>query len=677
MEESTIKFKDSSIAILVIGIVLMFVVPVSTKVLDTLLIINIATSLIILLTTMYVKSPLDLSSFPTIILIATLFRLVLNLTSTRLILSSQGNAGNVIKTFGNFVIKGNPVVGLIIFLIIVIIQFIVITKGSERVSEVSARFTLDSMPGKQMAIDADLNAGLINEAQAKERREQIQREADFYGSMDGASKFVKGDAIAGILITFVNLVGGMIVGLLISKQPFNEVVNVYTLASVGDGLVSQIPALLISTASGIILTRKASSDTLNTELIRQLFSQSIVLFIGGATLILMVFIPGLPKLPLTAVGSILLFLGYQLYTERSEPIPVAANAAPLPTVEEYDITEYIFTDPIVVEFGYSLVSLIDKQQGGKLLDRLVMIRRQMVLEWGLILPKIRVKDNHSLMPNQYCINVKGFRVASGEILPDYFLAMNSDEFAGELDGIETTDPTYGIPAVWIRSEELDKAEMQGYTVVDAVSVIATHISKIIVDHSNQLLGLEEVKELVKALEKRYPALVESIIPDIITLRTLQKVLCNLLEEGVKIKNLPKILEILGDYGRTVADAEELTEFVRQGMKKEICDKFIYDGRIDLIVINPDLEKRITDTLVTRDSDENILKHEEIKQFIQKANETHNSAIDQGYNPVVVTTPALRTYLKGLFRQNRCDIDVLSVLEIDEMCDIKIVGNINI
>ncbi|QOR35357.1 flagellar biosynthesis protein FlhA [Clostridium sp. 'deep sea'] len=678
MEEKTIKLKDSFIAIFVIGIVLLIILPVSTKLLDILLIINIAASLIIILIAMYVKSPLELTSFPTIILIATLFRLALNISSTTLILGSNGNAGDVIKTFGDFVIQGNPVVGLIIFMIIMIIQLVVITKGSERISEVSARFTLDSMPGKQMAIDADLNAGLIDEKQAKQRREDIQREADFYGSMDGASKFVKGDAIAGIVITFINLLGGIIIGVVIGKQSFGQAVNVYTLASVGDGLVSQIPALLISTASGIILSRKASSDTLNREIVSQLTSQAIVLFIGGAALILMMFIPGLPKIPLMVVGSFLLILGYRIYSDQNKPVPVTAPAAALPKVEEYDITEYIFTDPIVVEFGYSLVQLIDKKQGGKLLDRLVMIRRQTVVEWGVILPKIRVKDNHTLMPNQYSIKVKGFNVASGEILPDYYLAMTSDEHAGEIDGIETTEPTYGIPAYWIRPDALDKAEMQGYTVVDAVSVIATHISKIITDYSYELVGLEEVKELVEALQKRYPALVENVVPEIITLRTLQKVLCNLLEEGVKIKNLPKILEILGDYGRTVADADELTEFVRQGIKKEICSNFIHDDQIDLLVINPELEQRLTDTLVTRDKpDGKFLRHDEIKQFIQNANEQFNSASDLGYSPVLVTTPVLRSYLKGLLKQNRCDIDVLSVLEIDEMCDIKIVGNINI
>jgi len=673
-------FRDSFISILIIAIVLFIVIPVSTGLLDILLIVNIATALTILLTTIYIKSPLELSSFPTIVLIATLLRLSLNISSTRLILTNRGNAGNVIRTFGNFVIAGNPVVGLIIFIIIIIVQFVVITKGAERVSEVAARFTLDSMPGKQMAIDADLNAGLINEKQALDRRTEIQREADFYGSMDGASKFVKGDAIAGIIITFINLIGGIVIGVIIAGESLGEAVNVYTLATVGDGLVSQIPALLISTASGIILTRKASTENLNTEIVTQLLSQYVVLFIGGATLMLMVFIPGLPKVPLIIVGSTLLILGYKLYTEKQELALAEARLEQMPPPKqepEYDITDYIFTDPIMVEFGYSLVPYIDKSQGGKLLDRLVMLRRQLVVEWGIVLPKIRVKDSPSIMPNEYLIKVRGYEVARGEILPDHLLAMAADEVMEEVDGVETEDPAYGIPAIWVDPEEADRAEMFGYTVVDPVSVLATHISKVVVENSHELLGLEEVKELVDALKKKYPALVESIIPDVINLRTLQVILCNLLEDGIKIKNLPIILQTLGDYGRTVGETEELIEYVRRGIKKDICQKYAVNNKLDLLIINPELEQRFTKTYLDQNNGSDILTHEDQQSFVNMAYEEYNMAIDQGLNPVLATTPKLRRIIDQMLKQNNLELGVISVLEVDSRYEINIIGSINI
>ncbi len=672
------NYKDSLIAILIIGIIIIIVVPLSTVLLDILLIVNISLALIILLTTLYVKNPLELSSFPSILLITTLFRLSLNISSTRLILGENGNAGNVISTFGNFVIKGNAIVGLIIFIIIIVIQFIVITKGSERVSEVAARFTLDAMPGKQMAIDADLNAGLIDETQAKLRREEIQRQADFYGSMDGATKFVKGDAIAGIIITVINLIGGIIIGLVIGKQDLSEVVQIYTLATVGDGLVSQIPALLISTASGIILTRSASKGNLNQEVIGQLFSMYIVLFIGGGALLFLTLIPGLPKGPLIAIGSLFLFLGYRLYSEKQEAEAEEnmPQAAP-PVEEQHDITDYIFSDPIVVEFGYNLVPLVNKQQGGKLLDRMIMIRRQCAVEMGIIVPQIRVKDNPVLMPSQYCIKIKGSKVGEGEILVDYLLAMNAGEGTGDFEGIETIEPAFGMPALWIKPEEAEKAEIQGYTVVDPVSVIATHISEIIKIHSHELLGRQEVKTLIDALAKKYPALVEDVIPEVISLGSLQKVLCNLLEEGIKIKNMPTILEILGDYGRTVVNIDELTEYVRQGLRREICEKYIHNNQMEVILISPELEQKITETLMNQNNNRSGMKPEEINSFTNKAREEYRQSLDQGYRPVIITTPLLRRYIKSLIKQSDTQIDVLSVAEIDTTCDIKVVGNISI
>ena len=673
------NFKDSIIAVLIISIIIIIVVPLLPSLLDVLLILNISLALVILLTSIYVTSPLEMSSFPTLLLIATLFRLSLNISSTRLILGNGGSAGHVISTFGNFVVAGSPVVGLIIFLIIVVIQFVVITKGSERVSEVSARFTLDAMPGKQMAIDADLNAGLIDERTAKKRREDIQKHADFYGAMDGASKFVKGDAIAGIIITLINLIGGIVIGLVIDGQPFAEVVSIYTLATVGDGLVSQIPALLISTSSGIILTRSASGGNLNNEIVEQLLSQYIVMFIGGGALLLMTFIPGLPKIPLIAIGSILLLLGYRLYTTKQEEAELEEKIEEraqrqAPKEEEYNISDYIFTDPVVVEFGYNLVPMIDRNQGGKLLDRLIMIRRQLAVEWGIIVPQVRVKDNGMLIPNKYIIKIQGINAGEGEILSDYFMAMNTDDAPGKIDGIETREPAFGMNALWITPEMVDRAEMNGYTVIDPVSVIATHISEVVKSNSHELLGRQEVKTLVDELEKKYPALVEDIIPDIVNLGTLQKVLGNLLEEGIRIKNLPTIVEILGDYGRTVPDIDQLTEHVRLGLKKEICNQYAYDNRLELLIVSPELEQRISDTI---NNLANGLKPDEMQAFAQSTKKEFNQALDQGYNPVLVTTPLLRSYMKGLTMQSGMDIDVMSVSEIDNKYELKVVGNISI
>lgn len=672
------KFRDSIIAVLVISIIIIIVVPLWPEILDVLLIINISLGLVLLLTSIYVKSPLEMSSFPTLLLIATLFRLSLNISSTRLILGNGGNAGNVIKTFGNFVVSGSPVVGLIIFLIIVVIQFVVITKGSERVSEVSARFTLDAMPGKQMAIDADLNAGLIDERTAKKRREDVQKYADFYGAMDGASKFVKGDAIAGIIITLINLIGGIVIGLVIAKQPFSEVVSIYTLATVGDGLVSQIPALLISTSSGIILTRSASGGNLNEEIVEQLFSQYMVMFIGGITLLLLTFIPGLPKIPLIAIGSMFLFFGYRIYTSNQEETDleerIEERSQQVPMEEEYDISDYIFTDPVVVEFGYNLVPMIDRNQGGKLLDRLVMIRRQLAVEWGIIVPKIRVKDNGMLMPNQYIIKVKGINAGEGEILPDYYLAMNTDDMPGKIDGIETREPAFGMNALWITPETVDRAEISGYTVIDSVSVVSTHISEVVKSNSHELMGRQEVKTLVDELEKKYPALVSDVIPDIVNLGTLQKVLVNLLEEGIRIKNLPTIVEILGDYGRTVPDIDQLTEYVRMGLKKQICNQYSCDNRLELLIVSPELEQRISDTV---NNSTNGLKPDEMQAFAQNTKKEFNQALDQGYSPVLVTTPLLRSYMKSLTMQSGMEIDVMSVSEIDNKYELKVVGNISI
>jgi flagellar biosynthesis protein FlhA len=480
----------------------------------------------------------------------------------------------------------------------------------------------------------------------------------------------------------INLIGGIIIGLVMSGQSFEEVVSIYTLATVGDGLVSQIPALLISTASGIILTRSNSNSNLNDEILGQLFSRYNVMFIAGMALLGLTLIPGLPKIPLIFLGASLLLLGYKIYSKLHDETELLQQeqeeVAPQENTEEYEITDYIFTDPIIIEFGYNLVPFVDRNRGGKLLDRLVMIRRQIAVEMGIIVPKIRVKDSPSVMPNEYVVNINGNVVAQGEILTEYYMAMNPEDSDEKIDGIETKEPAFGMTAYWITPEDVDKAEMRGFTVIDPISVIATHISEIIKNNSHELLGRQEVKKLVEALEKKYPALVEDIVPDIVTVGTLQKVLKNLLEEGLKIKSLPAILEIIGEFGRSVQDTDELTEYVRQGLKKEISARFAYDNRLEIIMISPNLEQRISETITNSSGNpENTLKPNEIQAFTENTIREYNQSLSLGNNPVLVTTPMLRRHIRNLIKQNGTNIDVMSVMEIDNKYDLKVVGSISI
>lgn len=659
-------------------------VPLSPNILDLLLIINISFSLIILLNTLYVTDPLQFSTFPSLLLIITLFRLSLNISSTRLILGESGEAGNVIKTFGNFVIKGNIVVGLIVFLIIIVIQFIVITKGAERVSEVAARFTLDSMPGKQMAIDAELNAGAINDVQAKERRKSIQREADFYGSMDGASKFVKGDAIAGIIITIINIVGGLIVGTLSGNMPFDQVIEVYSLATVGDGLVSQIPALLISISSGIIVTRKVSETNLNAEISSQIFSQSIVLYIGGGALLLMNFIPGLPHIPLLFIGGLLIFLGYRLVKSTKgkelENKTIALKneeRIELEGSKKQDIKELLYLDPIELEFGYSIIPLVDQEQGRDLLERVIMIRRQCAVEIGLIVPIVRLRDNMSIKPNEYLIKIKGVVISKGEVLVDHLLAMNSEE-DDDLDGIETFEPVFGLPAKWIKASDRDKAEMLGYTVIDPTSVIITHLTEVIKNNASELLGRQEVKTLLDNLSEKYPALVEEVVPSIVSIGTVQKVLSNLLDESITIRDLTTIIEALGDYGKATKDIDILTEYVRQKMKREITNKYATNSHLDVLTLDTQIEQLITENIKQTETGSYLnLNPETIKEIINSVSDNYSNAKKLGFEPVVLTSPIIRIYFKKLCNQVDKEINVVSYNEIEQNIELKSVGNIKI
>jgi flagellar biosynthesis protein FlhA len=676
------KFGEIAIALVVIVVILLIIIPLSPVLLDTLLVFNITLSLVILLLTLYIKEPLQFSVFPSMLLLTTLFRLGLNISSTRLILGNNGEAGEVIKTFGNFVIQGNAVVGFIIFLIILVMQFIVITKGSERVAEVAARFTLDAMPGKQMAIDADLNSGLIDEKAAKARRLKIQRESDFYGAMDGASKFVKGDAIVGIIITVINSVGGIIVGLVQGGMTFDKVLEVYILATVGDGLVSQLPALLISTATGVIVTRAASENNMSQDLSNQLFSQPIVLMISGGVLLAMSLIPGLPKVPMWALAGLLLYLGYVLNRSRTRQQDTAVEENREKEAEQFrkpeSVVSLLEVDPVEMEFGYSLIPLVDASQGGDFLDRVVMIRRQCALELGMIIPVVRLRDNIQINPNEYIIKIKGEEVARGEVLLDHLLAMDPGTAEGELEGIDTVEPAFGLPAKWIRKELREEAEMAGYTIVDPPSVIATHLTEIFKVYGYELLGRQEVQTLIEHVAKSHPSLVEEVVPKIMSVGEVQKVLANLLKEGVPIRDMVTILETLGDYGSLSKDHDMLTEYVRQSLKRTITRKFVGERQVRVVTLDPELEQVIMDSVRQSEHGSYLsLDPEKIQDILKNLLGELKKLTSLGLQPIVLSSPVVRIYFKKLTEQVVPDLTVLSYNELEQSVQIQSVGMVSI
>jgi len=674
------KFGNSVVTIAVIGVILLIIVPLSSFFLDFFLILNITMSLTILLLAVYVKEPLELSAFPSLLLIFTLFRLALNIASTRLILGNGGEAGAVINTFGSFVTQGNMVVGFIIFLIIVIIQFIVITKGAERVAEVSARFTLDAMPGKQMAVDADLNAGIIDENQARERREKIQQSADFYGAMDGASKFVKGDAIVSILVILINSIGGIIIGLTgPGNLTFAQVVEKYALATIGNGLANQIPALLVSTASGILVTTSSSGESMTADLSNQLTSQPVVLMIAAGVLFAINFIPGMPHIPILLLSILFFYLGWRLKgtkeaaeTESAAAVPAAPAAADRD--KSQNVLSLIQVDPIELEFGYSIFPLVDADQGGDLLDRVVMIRRQIAMETGMIIPSVRLRDNIQLNPGEYTIKIKGSEVARGEIIPEHYMAMNP---AGQLDGMEgipAKEPAFGLPALWIRNEYRDKAEAMGYTVVDPVSVIATHLTEILRTHGYELLGRQDVKTLLDQVRQNAAALVEEVTPKLLSIGEIQKVLVNLLKEGIPIRDLITILETLGDYAGITRDIDMLTEYVRQSLKRTITRKYVQDGVIHVITMDTSLEDAILKSIQhTQHGSYISMDPDHARSILDSCSKEILKVTAQGYEPVILTAPVLRIHLKRFLEQAAPEAIVLSFNEIEQWVQLKAVG----
>ncbi|HAA09086.1 MAG: flagellar biosynthesis protein FlhA [Syntrophomonadaceae bacterium] len=671
---------DVLVAAMIVGIVMMMIIPMPTWLLDILLTFNITFALIIIMVSVFNLDPLDFSVFPSLLLIMTLFRLALNISSTRLILL-HAYAGEVINTFGSFVVGGNTVVGFIIFLILVVIQFIVITRGAERVSEVAARFTLDAMPGKQMAIDADLNAGLINEDEARERRQKIQREADFYGAMDGASKFVKGDAIAGIIIVIINVVGGLIIGMAQRGMPAGEAVQVYTLLTVGDGLVTQIPALLMSTATGIVVTRSASQFNLGKELTLQVFSYpkalglaAIILFILGTI--------GLPRTPMYALGAFFgaLFILTRNAGKAEEEQELTEDVAEAEQIKRPEnVMELLQVEKMEMELGYGLIPLVDVEQGGDLLDRIVMIRRQCAVELGFIVPPIRIRDNMQLKPNSYVVKIKGAEIASGELLLDHYLAIGPDiENDMDLIGVDTVEPAFGLPARWINTAQKDQAEMNGYTVVDPPSVLATHLTTVIKNHAFELLGRQEVQNMVDYIKEQNPAVVSDLIPDLINLSELQKVLSNLLREQVSIRDLTTILETLADYGRLTKDVDVLTEYVRQALRRQITRQYAgEDKKLQVLTLDPAVEDILRSSIQQSEFGSYLAVDPEVAQsLIDKVSRYHEDLIRRGTTPIILCAPILRIYFKRLLDRFMTDLVVLSYNEIDSNVQVEVVGMVS-
>ncbi|MBV9120668.1 MAG: flagellar biosynthesis protein FlhA, partial [Chloroflexi bacterium] len=607
-----LRQSDIILAIGVVAIVVMLILPLPTLLLDVLITIDISSAVLILLLTLYTVEPLQLSVFPSLLLIVTLFRLALNVSASRLILL-HANAGEVISAFGNFVVGGNYIVGIIIFLILIVIQFVVITSGAQRVAEVAARFTLDAMPGKQMAIDADLNAGLINEAEARKRRSDIQRQADFYGAMDGASKFVRGDAIAQIVIILVNILGGFAVGVFQQGMQFQEALQTFTLLTVGDGLVAEIPALLVSTATGIIVTRAAAESNMGEELARQILSKPRTMFMVGALILAFGLVPGLPKIPFFAIGLGFLAMGFVVQrSQRAEASRALAQAStsgaekvgpdgqPAPTGPE-SVMNLLQVDPMELEIGYGLIPLVDVQEGGNLLNRITLIRRQTALELGIVIPTIRIRDNLQLPPNTYVIRLRGAEIARGELIMNYFLAMSAGVATERIEGIPTTDPAFGLPAIWITAAQKERAEMLGYTVVDAASVLTTHLTEVIKSHAPDILSRQDVQTLLNHVKTDFSAVVEELTPTLMGIGEIQTVLRNLLRERLSIRDMVTILETLANNAKTNKDTDFLTEQVRKALARSISNQYKEaDGSVHVITLSPQCEQTVTNALYQTD-----------------------------------------------------------------------------
>ena len=674
-----LQFSDVFLGVAVVVIVGLMIVPLPTLMIDLLVAINIATALTILLVAMYITEPLQFSVFPSLLLIVTLFRLGLNVAATRLILL-QADAGRIIESFGAFVVGGNYVVGIVVFLILMVIQFVVITNGAGRVAEVAARFTLDAMPGKQMAIDADLNAGLINEDQARERRRRVEQHADFYGAMDGASKFVKGDAIAAIVIVFVNILGGFGVGVMQLGMPLPNALKTYTLLTVGDGLVSQIPALLISTATGIIVTRAASESNLGHAVLSELLSNPRALALAGGVLLLLGLIPGLPKPPFFVVGGVLAGGAYLLSQQQRAAAEAAAVAPPAEAPKEPDnVLELLQVDPMELEIGYGLIPLVDASRGGNLLQRITLIRRQLALELGIILPTIRVRDNLQLRPNAYGVKLRGVEIARGELMVNHFLAMNPGGAEDALNGTPTVEPAFGLPAQWIPASQREQAEMLGYTVVDPASVLTTHLTEVIKVHAPSIMGRQATQALIDNLKREHPALIEELIPGLLTLGEVQKVLQNLLRERVSIRDLVTILETLADRARATRDTDLLSEHVRHALQRPISYQYKDEGNIiRALLLSPRLEETLGAALQPTEQGMMINLDPTLGQrLLQRLAREAEKMASVGLQPVVLCSSRIRLPLKRFTERALRNLGVLSFGEIAPQVEVHSQGLIGL
>ena len=678
------KNTDIIFALMVVGIIVMFIIPLPTMLLDMLLAANITFSMVVILVSIYTTEPLDLSVFPSLLLFATLFRLGLNVSTTRLILG-QGYAGEIIMSFGDFVVGGNYVVGLIIFLILVVIQFIVITKGAERVAEVAARFTLDAMPGKQMSIDADLNAGIIDEHEAKREREKIRQEADFYGAMDGASKFVKGDAIAGIIITFINIIGGLVIGMMQQGMGVAEASQTYILLTVGDGLVSQIPALLISTATGMVVTRAASDNNMGNEMTEQLLKQPKALFIAAGVLLILGFVPGLPTIPFLVLAVFIATMGYLIIRTAQVEAPrekkkekSGLSPEEKQEMKEQEIKQLIKVDKLEIEVGYNLISLVLPEQGGDFLDRVANIRKQIAMDLGIILPPVRIVDNLQLQPNTYKIKLQGVEISEYQLFADKYLAMDPGDTFEDIEGIDTEEPAFGTPAIWIEAEQRERAEMANYTVVDPGSVMATHLTEVIKSHAYELLGREEVKKLIDNVKEDNQAVVDELMPDLMNLGEIQKILQNLLWENIPIKNLVLILETLADHAGRTKDQTILTEYVRQGLSRQISNQFTdQDNNLNVFTIDPQKEEKLANSLEQSDQGNYLsLQPAEAQNLINSIVQQAKQLLEQGKEPILLTSPMIRRPIKEMVHRTFSDLTVLSFNELESDVELQVQGVVN-
>jgi flagellar biosynthesis protein FlhA len=691
MEEKPSRFKtifqnsDLSVAIGLLLVLSVMIIPIHRYVLDLLLALTLSLSIMILLVSVYTKRPLDFSTFPSVLLVMTFFRLSLNVASTRNILlrggtEGTGAAGEIIRSFGDFVVEGNYVVGIIVFIILVIINFLVITKGAGRVAEVAARFTLDAMPGKQMAIDADLNAGLINDTEARTRRKDVAQEADFYGAMDGASKFVRGDAIAGILITFINILGGIIVGVAQNGMDASKAAKIFTLLTIGDGLVSQIPAIIISTAVGIIITRNTSEDALGSQVGKQFKVHPKAIYIAGAVLLIFGIIPGLPKVPFFVMGFGLLFIARRVEdSNEKERVAGLVQEDESKKATPDNLEDLLSIEMIALEVGYGLVTLVDADQNGDLLERITHIRKQFAIDWGIIIPSVQIKDNLELKPGGYSIKIKGIEIANGDLVTDHFLAMDPGGVIEVVDGVETTEPVFGLNAVWITEEQKETAQYNGYTVVDLSTVVATHLTEMLKNNLFELFGRQELVHLMDNFKEAFPKVVSDLIPDILTLGQVLKVMQNLLREGVSIRDMRTILETLAEHGDRIKDAEALTELVRQALFRTITESIKSEqGDIPLFTLDRGIEESIAENIIQTDQGHQLSLDPKITQSVLASlNERIEEATNMGEKMVVLCSPVIRGHFKKLTEKFIPNLVVVSHNELSPEANIRSLGTVRL